>query len=232
MSTRGQPRILAVDTNSPAGSAALLEGEELLGEINWNSPQTHSERLLAAVDFLLTAQKWTPDDLDGFALAAGPGSFTGIRIGMSTVKALALAADKPVAPVSNLSALAFKLRRPAGRLLCPLIDARKQEVYSGLFEYRDRNLRELVPQGVYPPDALFARLPAHRVIHFLGTGTTVFRGKIQQYFRDKARFPQRTPFIAYEVGLLGRELLARGGGIDCRDLEPLYIRKSQAEEKP
>ena len=103
---------LAVDTNSFAGSTALLKGSRLLAEVNMDSPLTHSERLLPAVEFMLKSMKLEMTDIDGFALAVGPGSFTGIRIGMSTVKSFAYATGKPVAPVSNLTALALKLRHP------------------------------------------------------------------------------------------------------------------------
>jgi len=223
-------RILAVDTNSFAGSVALLENRRLLAEINLDSPRTHSERLLSAVDLALSSHDIALGDLDGFALAVGPGSFTGIRIGMSTVKSFAMATGRPIAPVSGLAALAFKLRKPRGRLLCPLFDARKQEVYGALYEYGDRGLEEIVAQGVYSPDQLFSLLPPQRVIHFLGTGVTPYRETIRAYFKDRARFPQRSLYIGHEIGLLGLDRLSAGRGADHRTVEPLYLRKSQAEE--
>jgi tRNA threonylcarbamoyladenosine biosynthesis protein TsaB len=223
--------ILGIDANSFAGSVALLENSKLLAEVNMDSFLTHSERLLPSVDLVLGTKKLKIRDIDGFALAVGPGSFTGIRIGMSTVKSLALAAEKPVAPVSNLAALAYKLRQPQGRLLCPLLDARKSEVYGGLFKFDGKKLVEVIAQGVYFPDSFFSKLPDNRVIHFIGTGVEKYKKKIFQYFKDKARFPLRSFFIAYEVGLLGYEHLKTGGGKDFRELEPLYFRKSQAEEK-
>lgn len=223
-------KVLAVDTNSFAGSVALLENRRLLAEINLDSPRAHSERLLAAVDLALVSHGLTLQDLDGFALAVGPGSFTGIRIGMSTVKSFAMATGKPIAPVTGLAALAYKLRRPQGRLLCPLFDARKGEVYGALFEFRDHKLKELFPQGVYSPDRLLSSLPSHRVIHFFGTGVTPFRETIRDYFKDRARFPERSLYIGYEIGLLGLERLLAGDGVDHRTIEPVYFRRSQAEE--
>ena len=223
--------ILAVDTNSYAGSTALLKGNRLLAEVNMDSPLTHSERLLPAVEFMLKSTKLEMTDIGGFALAVGPGSFTGIRVGMSTVKSLAYATGKPVAPVSNLTALALKLRHPQTRLLCPVLDAKKNEVYAGLFESKFRSLKEVVPQGIYSPDGFLSLLPAPRIIHFIGMGAVVYKDKVIQYLGDKARFSLRSFFIAYEVGLLGREMLKAGKGKDFRDIEPLYFRKSQAEEK-
>ena len=169
--------------------------------------------------------------LDGFALAVGPGSFTGIRIGLSTVKSFSSASGKPIAPVSTLEALAYKLRGNQRRLLSPLLDAKKEEVYAALFEYQKKGLKELVPQGAYSSDGFFSLLPSHRIIHFIGSGVDVYKQKIFQYFRDKARLSTRSPFIANEVGLLGYELLRRKKGMDYREVKPLYFRKSQAEEK-
>lgn len=223
--------ILAVDTNSWAGSAAILKRKKLLAEVNIESPLTHSERLLPAIDFMLKSTQLEMSDMDGFALAVGPGSFTGIRIGMSTVKSFAYATGKPVAPVSNLTALAKKLQHPQTRLICPVLDAKKNEIYAGLFESKSRVLKEVVPQGVYSPDSFLSLLPTHRIIHFIGMGAIVYKDKIIQYLVDKARFSLRSLFIAYEVGLLGWEILMAGEGKDFREIEPLYFRKSQAEEK-
>lgn len=223
--------ILAVDTTTFSGSAALLEDAHLHSEANIFSVFTHSERVLASIHFLLEAKGLEIKDIDGFAVAVGPGSFTGIRIGLGTVKSFAFASGKPVAPVSTLEALAWKIRFPRRRLLCPMIDAKKGEIYSTLFESRGEKLDEIIPQGAYTPDLLFSRLPSHRIIEFIGNGVPVFKNRIIQYFKDKARFPARSPFIAYEVGLRGYDILKRKKGVSFEELEPLYLRKSQAEEK-
>jgi tRNA threonylcarbamoyladenosine biosynthesis protein TsaB len=222
--------ILAVDTSTFAGSVAILRDRRLLAEINLESPQTHSERLLPAVDLMLKSLDLSLADLDGFALAVGPGSFTGIRIGMSTAKSFAFATGKPIAAVSNLEALAQKIRQPQARLLCPLMDAKKKEVYAALFEARAGKLHEIVPQGLYGPDRIFSLLPAHRVISFIGSGVPVYREKLRRYFKDKARLSARSLYTAYEVGILGHERLQAGKGLDAFQVEPLYFRKSQAEE--
>ena len=222
--------ILAVDTTTPSGSVALLEGENLLGEANVESAATHSARLLRSVDYLLGAFGRDIREVEAFSVAVGPGSFTGIRIGVGAVKSLAFASAKPVAPVSTLLALASKLSAEGARLVCPLLDAKKEEVYAALFEARKAGLRELIPQGAYGPDAFFARLPARRVIAFAGSGLAPYRPKLLAYVRDKARFPRRSAFIAAEVGRIGRALVLEGKGVDAAALEPIYFRRSQAEE--
>lgn len=222
--------ILAVDTTTPTGSVALLRNTSLIAEFNQDSAATFSERLLPAVQFVLKSCGMTIQDLHGFAVAVGPGSFTGIRIGLSTIKSFAYASGKPVAPVSTLTALARKLIHSRG-LICPLIDARKKEIYAALFESRQGILKEIIPQGAYSPDVFFSRLPSHRIIRFIGNGRDVFGTTIKDYFRDKARFSKRSPYIAFEVGLTGYDLLKRNKGKDFQEIEPLYLRKSQAEEK-
>lgn len=222
--------VLAVDTTSFAGSVALLKGKELQAEVNSESFLTHSERLLPSVDLLLRSRGLEIKDIDGYALAAGPGSFTGIRIGMSTVKALALVTEKPVAPVSNLKALAMKIKNPYSRLLCPMIDAKKEEIYAALYETDGPDLKEIISQDCVSPDQFLSKLPSNRLIHFIGSGCRAYKKKIFDYLKDKARFSSRSLFTAYEVGLLGYDLFEQKKGIDFRDLKPLYLRKSQAEE--
>lgn len=223
--------LLSVDTTTPSGSVALLKGTSLVAEIGQDSPVTFSERLLPAIEFLLGSNGLKIRDVGGFAVAVGPGSFTGIRIGLSTIKSFAYSSGRTVAPVSTLMALAKKIQNPKNRLICPALDAKKNQVYAALYESKKEGLRELIPQGSYSPDDIFSRLPAHRVIHFIGSGAGAYREVLLRYFQDKARFPQRTPFIAYEVGLIGHDMLQKNKGKSVHELEPLYLRKSQAEEK-
>jgi len=223
--------VLAVDTSTPAGSVALLEKKKLLAEVNIDSLSTYSERLLPSIDFLMERCKLDIKEIDAFAVAVGPGSFTGIRIGLSTIKSLGFASGKPIAPVSTLEALASKLVYSPGRLLCPVLDAKKGEIYAALFELKDKRMKEVISQGAYSPDHFFSLIPSHRIVSFIGTGIQRYRGKILEYFKDKARFSMRSPFIACEVGQIGYRLLEKNRGKSFEEIEPLYLRKSQAEEK-
>lgn len=224
-------KILAVDTTTFAGSAAILEDTKLLSEVNIESSLSFSERLLPSIHWMLQATELKPEDIDGFAVAAGPGSFTGIRIGISTVKAFAYASKKPVVGVSTLEALTLKLRQPQKRLICPLLDAKKGEIYAALFEVHRNNLQEFIPQAAYNPDYFFSLLPTHRIINFIGNGINPYRNKIFQYLKDKARLSARTVFIANEVGLLAYESFRKIKGNKLYEVTPIYFRTSQAEEK-
>jgi tRNA threonylcarbamoyladenosine biosynthesis protein TsaB len=222
--------LLAVDTTTPSGSVALLEDDTLLGEIGLDSGATHSARLFRSIDFLVDALGRDIRRVDAFAVAAGPGSFTGLRIGIAAVKSLAFASGKPVAPVSSLLALASKLAAGGVPLVCPLLDAKKEEVYAALFESGPEGLAEVVPQGAYAPDAFFAALPAGRAIAFAGSGLGLYRDELLSRVGDSARFPARSPFIAAEVGRIGAGLIRAGRGVAAEALEPIYFRRSQAEE--
>ncbi len=224
-------RILAVDTTTPDGSVALLENGKLRIEVNWSSPVTHSSRLLKSVDFVLAGSGLEVGDVDGFACAVGPGSFTGIRIGVSAVKSLAFASGKPVASVSTLTALASKLSSPEGRLVAPVLDAKRGEIYAALFERQNSVLEDVVPQGAYDPENFLRRLPAQSPVVFVGSGLALHAGRFRDRLGERARLSPRSPFIAAEVALLGWRMIVDGKGVPSGLIEPLYFRRSQAEEK-
>jgi len=223
--------ILAADTTSSYGSVALLKKKQLLAEVNTDSGLTHSESLLPGVERVLRSQNLTIQDVEIYALAVGPGSFTGIRIGMSTFKSFANASGKPIAPVSTLEALALKLISHQNRLLCPVMDAKKNEIYAAMYETKDGNPNEVIPQGLYSPAQFFSLLPSQRIIHFIGSGVEVYKDMIFDYFRDKARISSRSLFIANEVGRIGYGLFREKKVLHHLDVKPLYFRRSQAEEK-
>ena len=151
--------LIALDTTTPSGSVALLEDDRVLGEIGIESSSTHSTRLLLSVDFLLKTQGVTMGDIDGFAVTPGPGSFTGLRIGLSTIKAFSFATGKPVARVSSLLALAYKHIDGGEGLIGPMLDAKKGEIYAALYSRAGGELKEIIPQGAYAPEEFLKRLP-------------------------------------------------------------------------
>src|SRR6058998_2301943 len=150
-------RVLAVETSTMSGGAALLDGERVVGEYILDVRITHSERLMVAVDQLLSDAGWSAGDLEGLAVAVGPGSFTGLRVGLSTVKGLALALSIPVAAVPTLDAMAAML--PFAALpVCPVLDARKGEVYASLYRWDGVAMRREWEYLALAPEALAARL--------------------------------------------------------------------------
>ena len=134
-------KILAVDTATRSCSAAVIDGEALLAETTNTSNQTHSRHLLDTIDAVIEQAGLEITELDGFAVSNGPGSFTGLRIGIASIKGLAFSLGKPVVGVSSLDALAWQCAQSA-YLICPLLDARKKEVYACRYRYKNNELKK------------------------------------------------------------------------------------------
>ena len=214
-------RVLAVETSSLAGGAALLDGDLLVGQSLLDVRATHSERLMVAVDRLLADAGWTVRDLEGLAVAVGPGSFTGLRIGLSTVKGLALALSIPIAAVPTLDAMAATL--PFAALpVCPVLDARKHEVYASLYRWDGVAMRRAWDYLALAPDDLARRLVEPVIL--LGDAA----GAIRSPHARLAPPTHRAPSPA-TVGLLGSARLRTGDAVSPADLLPIYLRPSEAE---
>src|SRR5438445_13754354 len=160
-------RVLAVETSTLAGGAALLDGEVVVGEYALDVGATHSERLMGAIDRLLTDAGWTVRDLEGLAVSVGPGSFTGLRIGLSTVKGLALALGLPIAAVPTLDAMAAMLPFAAWPVV-PVLDARKREVYASRYRWDSGAMAREWEYLAIAPEELSRRLDEPVIV--LGDG--------------------------------------------------------------
>jgi tRNA threonylcarbamoyladenosine biosynthesis protein TsaB len=216
-------RVLAVETSTMSGGAALLDGERVVGEYLLDVRVTHSERLMAAIDRLLTDAGWSAGDLEGLAVAVGPGSFTGLRVGLSTVKGLALALSIPVAAVPTLDAMAAMF--PFAALpVCPVLDARKREVYASRYRWDGLGMRREWDYLAMTPDDLVQRLDEPVIV--VGDGADA----IDSPFARRVRPPRRGPAPAV-VGALGHSRLAIGDTVPIGDLAPIYLRPSEAELK-
>lgn len=216
-------RLLAVETSTLAGGVALLEGERLRGEYLLDVSATHSERLMPAIDRLLGDAGWAASDLQALAVAVGPGSFTGLRIGLSVVKGLALALGIPVAAVPTLDAMAAAL--PFANLpVCPVLDARKGEVYACLYRWDGRAMRREWEYLALTPDDLAARITEPVVL--VGDGA-----HLVQTSHARPAPPHRRLPSPGAVAVLGVERLARGHSVAAAELIPIYLRPSEAELK-
>ena len=222
-------RILALETATLAGSAALLEGDRVIGLSLLDIALTHSERLMAMVDRLLQDCGWDIAHVEALALSIGPGSFTGLRVGVATVKGLALALGLPVAPVPTLDALAGNLPF-ADAPVCPLLDARKGEVYLSLYRWCGGRMERQWDYLALSPRAAAERLEPPVIV--LGDGVAAclpFLSHLGAGLRV-APASHAAPSAAL-VGLLGHAMLASGDTVAAESLEPLYLRPSEAELK-
>ncbi len=180
-------KILGIDTSTPIGSVALLDGENIVAEHTLNIVQAHSSRLMPAIDTVLKWGEITPNDLDGCVVGVGPGSFTGIRIGVATAKSLCYAVDKPIVGVSTLEAIAYNLRWTDG-IVCPILDARRHEIYGSVF-HGGVKWQRLTDDLCLPIDAFLDELNNHispdSAITFLGDGLATYGDAVRERLVQK-----------------------------------------------
>jgi tRNA threonylcarbamoyladenosine biosynthesis protein TsaB len=225
-------RLLAVETSTLTGAVALLEEGRVVAESRVSVAVTHGERLVSAIDGVLRAARRELADIDAFAVALGPGSFTGLRIGLSTIKGLAFATGKPAVGVPTLDALAWRLPYCAYPI-CPILDARKNEVYTGLYRTLSGELELLETPRAMPPAALAEELRdglAGPVV-FVGDAVSRFGPIFSEILGSRACLAPadlRLP-SAVTVGEIATGALERGEAGDPGNLVPLYVRPSEAE---
>lgn len=221
-------RVLGIETATGQGGVAVVGPEGLLAEVTLSVTAGYGERLLPALERILAAAGLSPDQLDGYAISIGPGSFTGLRIGLATVKGLALATGKPLAAVPTLEALAASLPFCA-HPVCPLLDARKGEVYCALFALEGAEPVRLLEDTVCPLEVLLPRITRPTV--FIGDALASYGEALRRRLGEKALFPPpgRGGASPAVVAARGRARLLRGEAEDVDRLVPRYLRLAEAE---
>ncbi|MBR5485742.1 MAG: tRNA (adenosine(37)-N6)-threonylcarbamoyltransferase complex dimerization subunit type 1 TsaB [Oscillospiraceae bacterium] len=224
-------KILAVDSSSLAASCAILEDRRLIGEFYIDASLTHSQTLMPMIDSLLKSTQTKLEDIDLFAVSCGPGSFTGLRIGISCVKGLAYATGKPCAAVSTLEGLCRNLEGCEGTL-CAVMDARRGQVYTAACT--DQNFTQpLIEDCAISVEELAEKLECMpKPIHFVGDGAVMCYNKLAgqidgiKLAREAVRMQH-----AYSVGLAAAELCQQGKLVSAAELEPVYLRLAQAQRE-
>ena len=225
--------IFGIDTCCMAATAALLRDNTLVSETVTNCGKTHSEKMMPQIENMFKSCGIDPDEVDAFAAAVGPGSFTGVRIGVATVKAMAQVQNKPCVAVSTLEALAYSSKYFDG-IVSPILDARRNQVYNALFECGKSEMKRLTPDRALALDELLEELKAlDKDIIFMGDGVYAFKDEIIKALGSKAFFAPETVImnLGGAVAALGREKLEKGDVVSYADLVPSYIRLSQAERE-
>ncbi len=222
------PILLTIQTAVPAGSLALSDGERLLAEINLDIRKNPTEWLLDAVDDLLAKSELQRSDLDAIGIVRGPGSFTGLRVGLATAKGLALATGCPLLGVSSLQTLAMQI--PFSRLpVCAMLDARKKEVYAALYSWESGRMQAVSDERVLRPDALLEGIAEDTL--FVGSGASLYRTLIVRQLGGRAHFPPsmlNLPRAGAAACLAVLEWEA-GRLFSPEELTPTYLRASDAE---
>lgn len=226
-------KILAIDSSGIVASVAVVEDSNLLGEYTVNYKKTHSQTLLPMIDEVCRMLELDLSTLDAIAVAGGPGSFTGLRIGSATAKGLGLALDKPLIQIPTVDGLAYNLAGSAV-LVCPLMDARRNQVYTGLYAWEGYQLRTVIGQCAVGIDEIVARVNAQgKAVTFLGDGVAVFAPYIEGHcdvpytFAPAHLNKQR----ASAVAALAMEYYREGRLQPAAEHRPEYLRMSQAERE-
>lgn len=226
-------KILALDSSGIVASVAIAEDDTLLAEYTVNYKKTHSQTLLPMLDEISKMTELDLNTVDAIAVAAGPGSFTGLRIGSATAKGLGLALKKPLVAVPTVDALAYNLYNAQG-LICPIMDARRSQVYTGIYRFQDQKLITVKSQWAGPVTELLDEL--NRIgepVTFLGDGVPVFRNTITELLRIPFSFAPAhvNKQRAAAVAALGMEYYKEGKVQTAAEHNPDYLRVSQAERE-
>lgn len=223
--------ILAIESATPRGSVALVSGGTVLVERFLPAGLQPSESYLATVDRLFSESGTGPEQVGQVAVSGGPGSFTGLRVGMAAAKGFCFGWGKPIVSVPTLHALAMCFPRE-GTTICPVLDARRKEVYVGFFRWEGGICLRMTPDAALPPEDLPDILP-DGTIYFCGDGILPYRQRMCDRIGARALFPppgEEFPRAA-AVGLLAERMLTEGAAEDPRSVVPAYLRPSEAEVK-
>jgi tRNA threonylcarbamoyladenosine biosynthesis protein TsaB len=221
-------KILAIDTSTMSCSTAIIDRGAVRAELTTINKQTHSKHLMTMIDTVCTMSGIKMAEMDGFAVTIGPGSFTGLRIGISTIKGLAWSLAKPVVGISSLAALAWQCA-PVPYLICPLLDARKHEVYAGRYRYSAGKLIKDGDELVSAPLAVIDDIREPCV--FLGSGAALYRKEISNKLGELSIFAERRKdhIRASAIAELSVQRFVNHRADEAASLVPHYIRKSDAE---
>lgn len=226
-------KILALDSSGLVASAAVVDNDVTVAEYTINYKKTHSQTLLPMLDEIRNMTELELNTIDAIAIASGPGSFTGLRIGSATAKGLGLALDIPIIPVPTVDSLAYNLYG-SEKLICPLMDARRNQVYTGLYTFEGEELVTIEPQCAVDVMEIIQKInQIGKKVIFLGDGVSVYREKLEAlvnvpaYFAPACCNRQRAACVA----VLGEKLYKLGKAQNAEEHAPDYLRLSQAERE-
>jgi tRNA threonylcarbamoyladenosine biosynthesis protein TsaB len=227
-------KILGIDSSGLVATVALVEDDNLIAEYTVNNKKTHSQTLLPMLDAVVASSELDLNSIEAIAIAEGPGSFTGLRIGSATVKGLSLALDKPVVPVPTLEGLAYNMWGNQD-LICPIMDARRNQVYTALYRFADGNLiceLEQVPMDI--DELLDIVAEKNEKVTFVGDGIKIYGSRIAERLNEnmyKLAPAHINKQRAGSVAVAGMNRYKNGLYVNGDDFAPVYLRKSQAERE-
>lgn len=226
-------KILGIDSSGLVASAAIADEKNIIAEFTVNNKQTHSQTLLPMIEKVVDMSGIELEQIDAIAIAAGPGSFTGLRIGSATAKGIGLALKKPVVSVPTLEGLAYRVSVFDG-IICPIMDARRNQVYTGIYKMDKGSFVCLSEQKAVDIHEIMEELEKYdEKVIFLGDGVEVQRETIEKEFKKEYCFApiHLSKQSAAAVAVLGEIYFNQGRAEDAAEHKPIYLRKSQAERE-
>lgn len=224
-------KVLGIDTSGQTASAAIIDGDKLVGEFTQNDKLTHSQTILPMIAELCEKTNTKLQDIDVVACAAGPGSFTGLRIGGATAKGLCLGIEKPIVAVPTLDALAYNMFM-AHAIICPIMDARRQQVYACFYEWKDETLSPLTQHMAESMDDIIQIAENfEKPVVFLGDGVPVHKEKLEKNTNFRFAPAHCALQRAASVAALGQKMAKEGKATKGDVFSLIYLRKSQAERE-
>jgi len=222
-------KILAIDTTSSAASVALIDSEKLIGEYTSNAKLTHLQKLMPMIEQLLIHCEESFENIEAIAVSEGPGSFTGIRIGVATAKTLSQVGDIPIIAVPTLMAMAYNIPFYSG-IICPIFDARRNQVYSAAYRWEGDICKEVIKADAYSIDEITEALKTFEDVIFLGDGVNAYKNSILSILPNAKFAP---PYLktqkASSVAQLGLKMASEKKLLNCYEMKPEYLRKPEAE---
>ncbi len=226
-------KILGLDSSGLVASVAIVEDDNLLGEYTVNYKKTHSQTLLPMLDEIAKMIELDLNSIDAIAIAGGPGSFTGLRIGSATAKGLGLALKKPIVNVPTVDGIAYNLVGHRD-MVCPLMDARRNQTYTGLYRFDGDKMEVVLEQCAVGIDEIVGKINTiGQAVVFLGDGVPVFR----DYLKENCKVPylfapaHMNKQRAGAVAVLGMQYFKEGRIETAEEHKPEYLRLSQAERE-
>lgn len=226
-------RILALDSSGLVATVAILEDDQTLAEYTVNYKKTHSQTLLPMLDEVVKMIEFDLSTIDAIAVAGGPGSFTGLRIGAATAKGLGLALNKPLIHIPTVDGLAYNMYGNAG-MICPIMDARRSQVYTGLYRFEKGEFQVVEEQMAISVQELAEKLNQYgEKVTFLGDGVPVYKKKLAELLCVEYDFApaHMNRQSAAAVGALGMKYFEDGKTESAEAHRPDYLRLSQAERE-
>lgn len=224
-------KILALDTSTLMATVAVIEDDKLIGEYSINQDMSHSENLVPMIIEVLKNLNFKIEDIDAYAVGVGPGSFTGLRIGIATMKGFAHVFDKPIIGVSTLEALAFNMAY--SKVIIPMIDARRDRAYTAIYKWENEDLVEILEPQILEIEEILEIANKYDEVYITGNASKVYEDIIKNNINTKYQIAKMGQNVcrASSIAEIGLNKLEQGLRDDYFTLAPSYLRETQAQRE-